>query len=151
MKFKRKESPLDDQLLFPAYGNTIGWVAILLGFLIVVQASFSWGFLEKEMALYIFKCGLLVGLGFFVISKNMFNLRAGLTGRLGAFMSSVGYGIVIVMINPIISYLKGKGLSTTLEPTELIINICIFYFIVIFIRFESTSTEEPAKSSQVEN
>src|SRR6056297_2946596 len=128
MKLKRKKFPDDAPLLFPAYGNTIGWVAILFGLLTVIQSSFSWRFIEMEWALYLGKCGFLIGLGFFVISKNMFNLRAGLTGRLKAYMASVGYGIVMVMIN-----------------------ICIFYFIVLFIRAESKPNKEPAKNAQVEN
>ena len=151
MKLNKKESLSDDSMLFPAYGNTIGWVAILFGLLTVIQSSFSWRIIEMEWALYLGKCGFLIGFGFFVVSKNMFNSRAGLSGRLGALMSSVGYGIVILMINPIISHLKGKGLSTTLEPTELMINICIFYFIVLFTRFESKPNKEPAKNAQVEN
>ena len=151
MKLKRKKFSDDAPLLFPAYGNTIGWVAILFGLLTVIQSSFSWRFIEMEWALYLGKCGFLIGLGFFVISKNMFNLRAGLTGRLGALMASVVYGIVIVMINPIISYFMGEGLSTNLVPAEVMINICIFYFIVLFIRAESKPNKEPAKNAQVQN
>src|SRR6056297_128762 len=151
MKLKRKKFPDDAPLLFPAYGNTIGWVAILFGLLTVIQSSFSWRIIEMEWALYLGKCGFLIGLGFFVISKKMLNLRAGLTGLLKAYMASVGYGIVIVMINPIISYFMGEGLSTNLVPAEVMINICIFYFIVLFIRAESKPNKEPAKNAQVEN
>jgi len=151
MKFNKKDAPIDDRLLLPAYGNTIAWLTILLGLLIVVQAGFSWGVLGKELSSFVFKCAILIGLGFFVISKNMFNLRAGLLGRLSAMMASVVYAIVIVIISPVISYLKGDGLSTSLEPAEVMINICIFYFITLFIRIESSSKEKSAKRSQVEN
>jgi hypothetical protein len=151
MKFNRKNSPIDDQLLFPAYGNTIGWMAILLGLLLVVQSVFSWHIVGKEVSGYIFKCALLIGLGFFVISKNMLNLRAGLPGRLGALMGSVMYGIGIVIINPIISYLLSDGFSTSLEPAEVIINICIFYFILLFIRRKPQSVEPAAENAEAEN
>jgi hypothetical protein len=139
IKLKKEETPIQDHLLFPAYGNTVAWVAILFGFLFFAQSIFSWHIVGKEVSGYVFKCSLLIGLGFFVISKNMFNLRAGRAGRLKALMSSILYGIFIVIINPMISYLKGDGLSTSLEPAELMINMCIFYFILLFLRIESSS------------
>lgn len=151
MELNRKDSPIDDQLLLPAYANTIAWAIILLGLIMVVQASFSWGVLGKELSLYLFKCGLLIGLGLFVISKNMFNLRAGLLGRLSAMMGAVVYGIVIVIINPIISYLLSEGFSSSLEPAELVINICIFYFILLFIRRKSKPAKFAAENAGAEN
>ncbi len=119
-------------LLFPAYGNIIALVAIGLGILAAFQSVFSWRIIEKELALYLLDSGFLIGLVFFIISKNQVNVKAGLQGRLKIFMGTMVYGVVIVIINPIITYIFDGEFQYRMGEVTLRLNMCVFYFVLGF-------------------
>lgn len=139
-----KSKKVSHSLLFPAYGNIIALVAIGLGILAAFQSVFSWRIIEKELALYLLDSGFLIGLVFFVISKNQVNVKAGLQGRLKIFMGTMVYGVVIVIINPVMTYIFDGEFQYRMDVVTLMLNMCVFYFI---LGFTLRTPKEAAKES----
>ena len=127
----------DSFLLLPAYGNSIALFFMGVGFLVLLQSIFSWRFIDKELSSYIIKSCVLLSLLFFALSENLLNVRAGLEGRLRVYMGTLIFSVFMLLFNPLLSYFKEGELAYGISAHELLVNIFIFYFAMVFFKAES--------------
>ncbi len=117
----------DLKLLSPIFKKiAFGIMALSIVFLILNATKIL--SIEKEAIETITKSGFLVSLLLLAVTRNKVEDERTLKIRLKAFTASFIYGVIIVIINPLINFnFMAKS------AINILITMFIFYFILVFL------------------
>ena len=119
--------------LLPIYFKTVALGIMLVTFCFSLLSVFEIITFDKEVAKTISKSVFLIALLILAISKNKIEDELTLVIRLKAFTASFIFGVLIVIIDPIINLFFEGMLLLDKGVTELLIGMLLYYFFMFFL------------------
>ncbi len=120
-----------DLLLLPASFRKIAFGIMILSVLYLLLRE--WQATDKSAIQTMATSGFLTSLLLLAITKSKIEDERMTKIRLKAFTGSFIYAVVIVITNPVVSFIFGDHYALDKRVTELLISMFFFYFIMIFI------------------
>lgn len=122
-----------DLRLLPRKFRKVAFGIMSLTVLLAVLSILKVLTIDKEIIQTIAKSGFLVSLLLLAITRNKIEDELTLRIRLQAFTASFIYGVVIVVVEPLIRFLLGNSLLSAMGVTALLISMFLFYFLMMFL------------------
>jgi hypothetical protein len=122
-----------DLRLLPLNFRKVAYGLILLSGLLVILSISKTLTIDQEIVKTISKSTFLISLLLLALTRNKIEDELTLRIRLKAFAASFIYGVVIVIIEPLINLLFDGSFLSDKGVIELLISMFFFYFIMMFI------------------
>lgn len=123
----------NDLRLLPAIFNKIGFTLLLLSVLFAALSISKILPIDKVLAMTLFNSVILISLLLLALTKNKIEDELTLKIRLKALAGTFIYGVVVVIVEPLISLLfNGNFLFDNAAP-ELLVSMFLFYFFMLYI------------------
>ncbi len=122
-----------DLKLLPGIFKKIAFGLMILSVIFLILNITKTLSFEKEAVKTITKSGFLVSLLLLAVTKNKIEDERTLKIRLKAFTASLIYGVILVVVDPIINFIFEDNFLSDKGAIDILITMFIFYFILVFL------------------
>ena len=123
----------NDLRLLPAIFKKIGFTLLLISVLFAALSISKLLQIDKVLAMTLFKSGMLISLLLLALTKNKIEDELTLKIRLKALAATFIYGVVVVIIEPLISLLFNGNFLFDKAAPELLMSMFLFYFLMLYM------------------